>query len=142
LFEAEAKKRGFYKKEILAEIARQGSLKNVKKIPPDIKKIFVTAFDVRPEEHLQIQAAFQKFTDNAVSKTINLPQNAVVDDVRNIYLMAHQLKCKGITIYRYGSKPEQVLTYGAVEEPQRQFSGIVSAGSEYSGGCITGTCVF
>jgi len=142
LFEAEARKRGFYEKEILAEIARQGSLWNIKKIPPDIKKIFVTAFDVRPDEHLRIQAAFQKFTDNAVSKTINLPQNAVVDDVRNIYLMAHQLKCKGITIYRYGSKPEQVLTYGAAQETQKEFGGIVSAGSEYSGGCVTGTCVF
>jgi ribonucleoside-diphosphate reductase alpha chain len=142
LFEAEARKRGFYEKEILAEIARQGSLRKIKKIPQDIKKIFVTAFDVGPEEHLRIQAAFQKFTDNAVSKTINLPQNAVVDDVRNIYLMAHQLKCKGITIYRYGSKPEQVLTYGAPEEPQKELGGIVSAGSEYSGGCVTGTCVF
>ena len=142
LFEAEARKRGFYEKEILAEIARRGSLRNIKKIPPDIKKIFVTAFDVRPDEHLRIQAAFQKFTDNAVSKTINLPQNAVVDDVRNIYLMAHQLKCKGITIYRYGSKLEQVLTYGAAQESQKEFGGIVSAGSEYSGGCVTGTCVF
>jgi ribonucleoside-diphosphate reductase alpha chain len=142
LFEAEARNRGFYEKEILAEIARQGSLRNIKKIPADIKKVFVTAFDVRPDEHLKIQAAFQKFTDNAVSKTINLPQNAVVDDVRNIYLMAYQLKCKGITIYRYGSKPEQVLTYGQIEEPQKEFGGIVSAGSEYSGGCVTGTCVF
>lgn len=142
LFEAEAKSRGFYKKEILAEIARQGSLRNIKKIPTDIKKIFVTAFDIKPDEHLKIQAAFQKFTDNAVSKTINLPQNAVVDDVRNIYLMAHRLKCKGITIYRYGSKPEQVLTYGHLEGPQNYFDGIVSAGPEYTGGCVAGTCVF
>jgi len=111
LFEATAKKRQIYNREILAEIARRGSLQNIKDVPEDIKKVFVTAFDVKPQEHIQIQAAFQKYTDNAVSKTINLPNDATVEDVRNIYLMAHKLKCKGITIYRYGSKAEQVLSF-------------------------------
>jgi len=148
LFEAAAKKRQIYNREILAEIARRGSLQNIKDVPEDIKKVFVTAFDVKPREHIQIQAAFQKYTDNAVSKTINLPSDATVEDVRKIYLMAHKLKCKGITVYRYGSRAEQVLSfperphvkrgakYGSIE------SSLVTAGSEYSGGCATGTCIF
>jgi len=139
LFEAAAKKRHAFNREILAEIARRGSLQNIKEIPADIKKVFVTAFDIKPQEHIQIQAAFQKYTDNAVSKTINLPSDATVEDVRNVYLMAHKLKCKGITIYRYGSKAEQVLSF-----PPRlsETSGVVTAGPEYSGGCATGTCAF
>jgi len=111
LFEAAAKKGQIYNTELLAEIARRGSLQNIKEIPQDMKRVFVTAFDIKPEEHIWIQAAFQKHTDNAVSKTINLPSDATVEDVRNIYLMAHKLKCKGITIYRYGSKAEQVLSF-------------------------------
>ena len=142
-FEAEARKRGLHKKEILAEIARKGSLQNVKQIPEDMKRVFITAFDTKPREHLAIQAAFQKYTDNAVSKTINLPQNATVQDVRDVYLTAHKLKCKGITIYRYGSKPQQVLTF-ADSERTAPVAGdkIVTAGSEFSGGCPTGYCVF
>ncbi|MFB0524721.1 MAG: adenosylcobalamin-dependent ribonucleoside-diphosphate reductase, partial [Phycisphaerae bacterium] len=165
LFEAAAKKRQIYNREILAEIARRGSLQNIKDVPEDIKKVFVTAFDIKPSEHIQIQAAFQRYTDNAVSKTINLPNDATVDDVRNIYLMAHKLKCKGITIYRYGSKAEQVLSFperphverGAkpvssqveryLAPPFRRGSesiesSLVTAGPEYSGGCATGTCAF
>jgi len=138
-FDATARKRNIYNREILAEIARRGSLQNIRQIPADIKRVFVTAFDVEPREHLQIQAAFQKYTDNAVSKTINLPNDATVEDVRNIYLMAHKLKCKGITIYRYGSKAEQVLSFGH----SANISGeLVTVSAEYSGGCATGTCVF
>jgi len=139
LFEATAKKRHAFNREILAEIARRGSLQDIKEISSDIKRVFVTAFDVKPQEHIQIQAAFQRYTDNAVSKTINLPSDATVEDVRNIYLMAHKLKCKGITIYRYGSKAEQVLSF-----PPRlsETGGVVTAGPEYSGGCATGTCAF
>ena len=143
LFEVVARKRQIYKREILAEIARRGSLQNIKGVPNDIKSVFVTAFDVKPAEHLQIQAAFQKHTDNAVSKTINLPGDATVENVRNIYLMAHKLKCKGITIYRYGSKAEQVLSFSYSEKAAGAIAGeLVTAGPEYSGGCITGTCVF
>jgi len=143
LFEEVAIKRKIYKKEVLAEISRDGSLQNIKEIPKDIKKVFVTAFDITPSEHLQIQAAFQKYTDNAVSKTINLPSDATVEDVRNIYLEAFTLKCKGITIYRYGSKPEQVLSFSYSGETEPRITGeLVTAGPEYSGGCVAGTCVF
>jgi ribonucleoside-diphosphate reductase alpha chain len=143
LFEEAANKRKIYRKEILAEISRCGSLQNIKGIPQDLKKVFVTAFDVKPAEHLQIQAAFQKYTDNAVSKTINLPIDSTVDDVRGIYLEAHRLKCKGITVYRYGSKPEQVLSFSYNDKTEPRIADeLVTAGPEYSGGCVAGTCVF
>ena len=123
LFEEVANKRKIYKREVLSEIAKQGSLQKIKEIPKDIKKVFVTAFDITPAEHLQIQAAFQKFTDNAVSKTINLPGDATVEDVREIYLEAFKLKCKGITVYRYGSKPEQVLSRYSILDSRYSISG-------------------
>jgi len=143
LFEQLAKQRGFHSNQLLAEIAQKGSLRTVKGIPADIKRLFVTAFDVSGPEHLAIQAAFQKYTDNAVSKTVNLVADATVDDVRKIYLMAFELKCKGITIYRYGSKENQVLTFGRTNlQDRRKAPEYVSASAEYSGGCATGTCVF
>lgn len=108
-FEKIAKKRKFYSKKLMKKIAKKGSIKGIKEIPKDIQKLFVTAMDITPKSHLKIQAAFQKYTDNAVSKTINLPNKATVNDVKKIFLLAYKLKCKGITIYRYGSKPKQVL---------------------------------
>ncbi len=110
-FEETAKEREFYSKQLMMDIAQTGSLKNVKGIPNDIKKIFATSMDISPEWHVKMQAAFQKHTDNAVSKTVNLPNSATKEDIKNIYLLAHKLKCKGITAYRYGSKKEQVLTF-------------------------------
>jgi len=143
LFEAVAKKRKFYSRELLAEIARRGSVQNVKGVSEDIKRIFVTAFDISAQEHVQMQAAFQKYTDNAVSKTINLPGDATVDDVRKIYLLAHKLKCKGITIYRYGSKPDQVLSFSyGLEAELSRVGELVTAAAEYSGGCVAGMCAF
>jgi len=138
-FEKVARDRGFYRRDMLAEMARRGSLKNVKGVPSDVKKLFVTTFDIPARQHLEIQAAFQRYTDNAVSKTINLPAAATVEDVREIYLTAHRLRCKGITIYRYGSKPEQVLSMG---DEIRQPSDLVSVEDDYSGGCICGLCDF
>jgi len=140
-FEELARARGFYSRELIAEIAQSGSLQKIKGIPGDIKKIFLTAFDMSPLEHVRIQAAFQKYTDNSVSKTINLPADATVDDVRKVYLLAYKLKCKGITIYRYGSKKEQVLSFG-YRKTEAEVSGPVFADSEYSGGCATGVCPF
>ncbi len=143
LFEEAAKRRGFYNKALLARIAKEGSLRAIKGLPADIKRIFVTAFDIASAQHLKIQAAFQKHTDNAVSKTINLAAKARVSDVRKIYLMAWHLKCKGITIYRYGSKPKQVLSFGyEAGYYGRKRGNVVTAGSEYSGGCVVGTCPF
>jgi len=143
LFEEAARKEDIYKEDILSEIARKGSLQSVKAVPADLKRIFVTAFDIEPLQHLKVQAAFQKYTDNAVSKTINLPEDATVEDIEQIYLKAHELKCKGITIYRYGSQYQQVLSFGVAQkegpEPNRKF---VVADSEYTGGCAAGSCVF
>lgn len=143
IFEKVARARGIYKREILAEIARWGTLRRIRGIPRDVKRVFVTAFDVEPEQHLRIQAAFQEHCDNSVSKTINLPAEATIDDVRNIYLMAHRLRCKGITVYRYGSRAEQVLSFrGADGGPVILEEDLVAADSEFAGGCMTGTCAF
>ncbi len=142
-FEESAKARKFYTKELAAQVAQSGSLQKIRGIPEDIKRVFVTAFDLTPDEHLNIQAAFQKYTDNSVSKTINLPAEATVEDIRRIYLRAFQLKCKGITVYRYGSKEEQVLSFGQREkEAGDPGSDLVTVPSEYSGGCTAGTCLF
>jgi len=142
LFEEMARKRGIYSQELLVRIAQQGSLQHIKEIPRDIRTLFVTAFDVSPKQHLLHQAAFQRCTDNSVSKTVNLPSDASVDDVRRTYVMAHQLKCKGITIYRYGSKEEQVLSFDYRREGGREEGDMLAAESEYSGGCVSGTCLF
>ena len=143
IFEEIAKNRGFYSKEMVARVAQSGSLQKIKGIPQDVKRIFVTAFDVTPAQHLRVQAAFQRYSDNSVSKTINLPSEATVEDVRKIYLVAYQMKCKGITIYRYGSKEEQVLSFGYKEKDQPVVhSDIIAVESEYSGGCAAGTCPF
>jgi ribonucleoside-diphosphate reductase alpha chain len=143
LFEEELQKRGLYSKELLAEVGKFGSIQDISELPPELRKVFVTAFDISPEQHLKIQAAFQKYTDNSVSKTINLPPDATVEDVRNIYLLAHELKCKGITIYRYGTKKNQVLSFDTrtAEESGEDFD-FITAASEYSGGCHSGLCPF
>ena len=142
IFEEIVKRRGLHTKEILTLIAQKGSLQKIPKIPPELKRIFVTAFDIKPEQHLQIQAAFQKFTDNSVSKTINLAPQASVEDIRRIYSLAHSLKCKGITVYRYGSKEEQVLSFDYTKEGQETLANLVTVDSEYSGGCVFGECPF
>jgi len=138
IFEKVAKERGFYSSELMLEIAKKGSIQEIKGIPENIKRVFVTAFDVSPEWHVKMQAAFQKYVDNAVSKTVNLPANAKIDDVRKIYLLAYKLGCKGITVYRYGSKKEQVLNIAPefLKEP-------IIADSEFAGGCpATEPCTF
>lgn len=131
LFERTAKEKGFYSGKLLEKIAKSGSIQNIKEIPKDIRKIFMTALDIKPEWHVRMQAAFQKYVDNGISKTVNMSKNATKNDVKDIFELAHKLRCKGITVYRYGCKEQQVLSFG---EPH------LTVESEYSGGCPTSTC--
>ena len=105
-----AKEEGFYSDELMDYIAKGSSLNGRKDVPEHIKKFFITALQIPPEGHVKMQAAFQKHTDNAVSKTINFPHDAKPADIKNAYLLAYQLGCKGITVYRSGTRAEQVLT--------------------------------
>ena len=139
LFEQMAKERGFYSAKLFEEIARTGSVQKIDGVPDDVKRLFVTALDIEPVWHVRMQAVFQKSTDNAVSKTVNLPNDAKSEDVREIYDLAWKLKCKGVTVFRYGSKPEQVLYIGEIKTKEGTF---VSAQSEYAGGCPTQNCPF
>ena len=111
-FEQVAKERGFYSKELMERIAKQGTLRGIDGIPEDVARVFVTAHDITPEAHIRMQAAFQEFTDNAVSKTVNFPKTATRDDVRAAYDLAYSLGLKGVTIYRDGSRKGQVLSVG------------------------------
>jgi ribonucleoside-diphosphate reductase alpha chain len=114
LFEALAKKEGFYSEDLMREIALNGHIQNRQEVPLRIRNLFVTAHDISPEDHIRMQAAFQKYTDNAVSKTVNFPHEATVDDVAKVYQLAHELGCKGVTIYRDRSRTKQVLYKGVV----------------------------
>lgn len=109
VFEEVARERGFYSRELMAKIAEEGCIQKIGEIPEDVKRVFVVAHDITPEWHIRMQAAFQKYTDNATSKTINMPCEAGPQDVAQAYLLAYQLGCKGITIYRDRSRQEQVL---------------------------------
>jgi ribonucleoside-diphosphate reductase alpha chain len=113
LFEEIAMERGFDSPEIMRLVAKTGGLHDVPGIPEDVKKAFVTAHDITPEWHIRMQAAFQKHTDNAVSKTVNFPNEATKEDVAKVYVMAYELGCKGVTVYRDGSRDVQVLTKGS-----------------------------
>jgi len=115
-FEAIAKEKGFYSQELMQRIAEHGTLHNIDEVPEDIRNLFVTAHDITPEVHIRMQAAFQKYTDNAVSKTVNFTNGATVADVARVYELAYQLDCKGVTIYRDGSRDRQVLSVGKKQE--------------------------
>jgi ribonucleoside-diphosphate reductase alpha chain len=119
VFERVAKERGFYSDELMKEIAEHGGCTNVPTVPEAVQRVFVTAHDITPEWHIRMQGAFQKYTDNAVSKTVNFPHSATQKDVEKVYLLAYKLGCKGVTIYRDGSRDEQVLSTGATEKARR-----------------------
>jgi ribonucleoside-diphosphate reductase alpha chain len=99
-----AKKRGFHTEGIMDKILRTGNLRGIKNIPPDVRRLFKTALEIPPEDHIEMQAAFQEYTDNAVSKTVNLPNRARREDVASAFLLAYKKGVKGITIFRYGAK--------------------------------------
>lgn len=106
-----AKQRSFYSRRLMTALAREGSLKRLE-VPEDVKRVFVTAHDISPEWHVRMLAAFQANCDNAVSKTVNIQPSSRVSDIKRIFSLAHKLRCKGITIYRYGSRENQILTTG------------------------------
>jgi ribonucleoside-diphosphate reductase alpha chain len=118
LFEQAARGRGLYSEELMNEIGRHKSLADVEELPDDMRRLFVTAYDISPEWHVRMQGEFQKHTDNAVSKTVNFRNEATAEDIRRVYMLAYQLGCKGVTVYRDGSREAQVLTVG-VQAPAR-----------------------
>lgn len=150
-FEEIAKEKGFYSDSLMHQVALTGSIRDVTGIPDDTRRIFVTAHDIEPEWHVRMQAAFQKWVDNAVSKTVNLSYYATPKDVEEIYLLGYKLGVKGITIYRDGSKGEQVLYRGEkktnpeestphprIKPPRVDLGeGMFKVDSDYSGGCKT-----
>ena len=108
-FEKAIKDAGIYSEELMTKIAQEGTIQHIKEIPEKIRRVFVTAHDILPEDHIRMQAAFQKFVDNAVSKTVNFTHNATKEDVSKAYILSYKLGCKGVTVYRDCSREDQVL---------------------------------
>ncbi len=121
VFERAAREGGFYSADLMRKIAREGTLAHIAEIPRGVRRVFVTAHDISPAAHIDMQSAFQRHTDNAVSKTVNFVNSATLEDVREAFMLAYESGCKGVTIYRDGSRDSQVLNIGAVnrkEEPK------------------------
>ncbi|MGH4009109.1 MAG: adenosylcobalamin-dependent ribonucleoside-diphosphate reductase [Pseudonocardiaceae bacterium] len=140
-FERLARDRGFYSETLMTDIAHTGGVRSSRHVPPEVRTAFPTALEIPPKWHLRMQAAVQRHVDAAVSKTINLPATATVDDVRSIFLQAWRLRVKGITIYRYNSRPGQVLnllcpTERSTEPP------IPHVDTSFAGGCAAHLCEF
>lgn len=122
-FETVARREGFYSESLVNEILKKGGVRGISSVPKKYREIFVTAHEIAPEWHIRHQAAFQRYTDNAVSKTVNFPNHATPEDVAKVYLLAYELGCKGVTIYRDGSKQWQVLNVGL---PSEKSDGVAS----------------
>lgn len=162
LFEQYARKNNFYSDRLMSQVAGKGSLNDCPDVPDEAKQLFVTTHDIAPGWHVRMQAAFQKHIDAAVSKTINFPNQAVVEDVRQTYMLAYDLGCKGITIYRDGSRERQVLntevadlrkseSFAAGLEPEAQRENQLLAQNicpdcsstlQHNGGCLYCNCGF
>jgi ribonucleoside-diphosphate reductase alpha chain len=134
-FERAASRGGYLDQDLRLEIARSGTVRGLERVPEEVQRRFVTALEIAPLWHVRMQAAFQRHCDNAVSKTINFRADASVEEVAQAYRLAHAHGCKGITVYRYGSRREQVLTFGGADAYT-----VVDA--DYGGGCPTGSCGF
>lgn len=145
VFEDMAKEKGFWRDSLPQEIIdNDGKLDGIKDVPEQVQNIFVTAREISPEYHIKMQAAFQEYTENAVSKTINLPENATVKEIEDAYLMAHKLGIKGLTVYRDKSREEQVLNTGKTQtegqlkvSPRPRSTRLAGETSEYKTGCGT-----
>ena len=124
LFEEVAKRDGFYSRKLMEEIAEKGSIRDIEDVPEKYKKIFVTSHDIAPLWHIRMQAVFQKYTDNAVSKTVNFPHDATKDEVREVYMLAFKLGCKGVTIYRDKSREEQVLNINTNDSTKKEVNAV------------------
>jgi ribonucleoside-diphosphate reductase alpha chain len=120
VFESAARRLGIFNPALMKVIAEKGTIQGITQIPENLRRVFVTAYDIAPEHHVRMQAAFQNFCDAGISKTINLPESATVDDVRQVFLLAYRLGCKGITVYRNGSRPNQPMAIASksVEKPK------------------------
>ncbi len=129
LFRSMAESEGGLSQDLMERIALKGSIQDLPSMSENLRRIFLTALDIPFEWHIKMQVAFQKYTDNAVSKTINLPRETTVEDVASAYRMAYEKKCKGITIFRYGSKQHQVLYIGLSKDMP------LKASPEFSGDC-------
>jgi ribonucleoside-diphosphate reductase alpha chain len=125
-FEEIAQSGGFYSEALMKRIAEEGSVRHLEEVPEQVRRVFATAHDISPEWHIRLQAAFQRHTDNAVSKTVNFPNHSTMEEVEKVYLLAFRSGCKGVTIYRDGSREEQVLNVGRKkkEQPRDPATGI------------------
>jgi len=126
-FKRTLEEHGLYSEDLVREISKTGSIKNIKEIPESIRRVFATALDISPEDHVRMQAAFQKYVDNAVSKTVNLPNSATKDDVKRVFLLAYKLRCKGVTVYREGSRAAQVLNLQTKSTQLQQQAAVAAA---------------
>jgi ribonucleoside-diphosphate reductase alpha chain len=123
-FEQAVRQTDAYSQSLMRQVAEKGTIRDMDYLPQELKEVFVTAMDFESIWHLRMQAAFQKFTDNAVSKTVNLPNAATEDDISSIYWAAYELGCKGVTVYRDGCKAEQVLHTGSNSQKEMQANGV------------------
>jgi ribonucleoside-diphosphate reductase alpha chain len=139
-FETIARQEGFWSSALLHKILQTGSVQGLREVPEEIQELFCTAHEIPVSQHIRMQSAFQSATDHAVSKTVNLPARAKESDVREAFLLAWKLRCKGVTVYRYDSKPQQTLHKGLIGEALTTRPLLV-AHSTYTGSCSNGLCL-